>query len=149
MKTVTTVRLFAFTSLLTTVGAFAAGGQSPGVVNHYAAMYGTTSYGPRYTPSLAYANSSQAVRQLAATVKDLTGTPAVQACKGFRKVGDCVAAAHASANLGISFTSLRESMSGQHGQPLVDAIETLRPDVDSNLEAAKAVEQTRADVTRT
>jgi hypothetical protein len=149
MKTVSAVRLFACTSLLTTMGAFAAGGQPPGVVNHYAAMYGTTGYGPRYTPSLAFANTSPATRHLAATVKDLTGTPAAQACKGFRKVGDCVAAAHASKNLGVSFASFRESMSGKHGQQLVAAIGSLRPDVDSDVEAAKAMQQTREDVTRT
>ena len=145
----TTVRLFACTALLTSLGAFAAGGQSPGLVNHYSAMYGPSGYGPRYTPSLAFANSSRATtRHLAATIQDLTGTPAAQACKGFRRVGDCVAAAHASANLGVSFTSLRESMTGKNGQPLVSAIESLRPDVDSNVEAAKAVQQTRDDVSR-
>jgi len=150
MKTVTTVRLFACTTLLTTMGAFAAGGQSPGLVSHYSAMFGSPSYAPRYTPSLAFANSMRAPTQhLAATVKDLTGTPAARACKGFRRVGDCVAAAHASVNLGISFTSLRENMIGKPGQQLVDAIESLRPDVDSSLEAARAVQQTRDDVSRT
>jgi hypothetical protein len=149
MKSVVAVRLFACTTLLTTLGAFAGTGQPPGVVSHYAGMFGGSAYGPHYTPSLAYANSSQATRNLAVTVKDLTGTPAVQACKGFRRVGDCVAAAHASKNLGVSFASFRENMTGKHGQELVAAIGSLRPDVDPSLEAAKAVQQTRDDVTRT
>jgi hypothetical protein len=75
--------------------------------------------------------------------------PAVQACKGFRRVGDCVAAAHASQNLGVSFNSFREHMTGKQGRQLVVAIGYLRPDVDSSLEAAKAVQQTRDDVTKT
>lgn len=150
MKTVTTIRLFAFTSVLATASAFAGSGQPPGLVSHYTGMFGAGSaYSPHYTPSLSFADTSRATHNLAVTVKDLTGTPAVQACKGFRRVGDCVAAAHASKNLGVSFTSFRANMTGKHGQQLVVAIGSLRPDVDSGLEAAKAVQQTRDDVTKT
>jgi len=59
-----------------------------------------------------------------------------------------VAAAHVSQNLGVSFSSLRESMSGKHGQDLSSAIEQLRPDVDSSLEASKAFQQTRDDISK-
>ena len=147
MKTATTVRLFACASLLTTVSAFAAGAQSPAFVSHYQGMFGAGdayTTGPR--PSLAY--GGRAINRLAATVKDLTGSPAAQACKGFHSVGDCVAAAHISRNLGVSFTSLRENMTGKNGRQLSAAIEYLRPDVDSSLEAAKAQQQTRDDVAR-
>jgi len=36
-------------------------------------------------------------------IQSLTGEPASQACTGFKNLGQCVAAAHVSKNLGISF----------------------------------------------
>jgi hypothetical protein len=153
MKTGMSICLFACTGLLTTMGAVAAGGQSPGVVSHYGGMFGNTGYVHGPTPELAYAPvprlDQRAIQNLALIVEDLTGAPAVQACKGFRKVGDCVAAAHVSQNLGVSFTSLRESMRGKHGQQLTSAIQALRPDVDSGLEATRALQQVHEDISRT
>jgi hypothetical protein len=154
MKTATSIRLFACTGLLATMSAVAAGGgQSPGLVNHYSGMFGEQGYVHSATPSLAYGgyareSDRRAIRNLALTVKDLTGSPAAQACKGFHKVGDCVAAAHASQNLGVSFVSLRDDMKGRDGQQLSAAIAHLRPDVDSSLEAAKALQQTRDDLSK-
>ena len=153
MKTATSIRLFACTGLLATMSAVAAGGQSPGLVSHYSGMFGGQGYVQGSTPGLAYGGFAResdrhAIRNLALTVKDLIGAPAVQACKGFRKVGDCVAAAHVSKNLGVDFVSLREDMKGRDGQQLSAAIAHLRPDVDSSLEAAKALQQTRDDISK-
>ena len=152
MKTATSICLFACTGLLATMSAVAAGGQSPGLVSHYAGMFGGQGYVQGSTPGLAYGSPREsdrrAIHNLALTVKDLTGAPAVQACKGFRKVGDCVAAAHVSKNLGVDFVSLREDMKGRDGQQLSAAIAHLRPDVDSSLEAAKALQQTRDDISK-
>jgi hypothetical protein len=153
MKTASSIGLFACTGLLATMSAVAAGGQSPGLVSHYSAMFGGQGYVQESTPGLAYGSvpresDRRAIRSLALTVHDLTGAPAVQACKGFHKVGDCVAAAHVSKNLGVSFVSLREDMKGRNGQQLSAAIAHLRPDVDSSLEAAKALQQTRDDISK-
>jgi hypothetical protein len=64
-------------------------------------------------------------------------------------VGDCVAAAHVSSNLNVSFTTMREQMTGQKRQPLTTVIGNLRPEVDSQAEAARAFQQAREDVAKT
>jgi hypothetical protein len=151
MKAVISICSFACTGLLATMSAVAAGGTTPGVIAHYGGMFGFQGYVQSPTPELAYSHAPpdpRALRNLALTVRDLTGSTAAQACKGFRKVGDCVAAAHVSQNLGVSFAALRESMRGKHGQQLSAAIEQLRPDVDSGLEASKAFQQTRDDISK-
>ena len=127
--------------------------QSVGTANYYSHLYGSgSSYTQGQTPLLAYGTRDsyrRAIANLATTVKDLTGTDAKQACHGFRTVGDCVAAAHVSSNLGVSFTTLREQMTGQNRRRLNNAIEYLRPDADSKLEAAKAFKQAKEDVAKT
>src|SRR5215469_15915545 len=51
--------------------------------------------------------------KLAGKIQNLTGLPAQQACDGFKNLGQCVAAAHVSKNLGISFVCMRSDMTGQ------------------------------------
>ena len=48
--------------------------------------------------------------KLSDKISALTGEPAEQACTGFKNLGQCVAAAHVSKNLGISFNCLRSNM---------------------------------------
>jgi hypothetical protein len=97
---------------------------------------------------------------LAAKIQTLTGTPAEKACFGFKNLGQCVAAAHVSKNLGISFACMQADMTGQSpakrsGCPagtgtkslsLGKTIQTLSPKADSKLESKKASKQANADI---
>src|SRR5215470_19632298 len=51
--------------------------------------------------------------QLSGKIQKLTGMSATQACDGFKNLGQCVAAAHVSKNLGISFACMKSDMTGQ------------------------------------
>jgi len=101
---------------------------------------------------------------LAGKIQKLTGMPAQQACAGFKNLGQCVAAAHVSKNLGISFACMQADMSGQapakgsacpagtgssKSMSLGKAIQTLRPTADSKAESKKATKQADADVKET
>ena len=98
---------------------------------------------------------------LAGKIQKLTGIPAQQACSGFRNLGQCVAAAHVSKNLGITFACMQADMTGQapakgsscpagtgtgKSMSLGKAIQTLRPTADSKAESKKANKQADADV---
>jgi hypothetical protein len=125
-------------------------GQS--LANHNLALYGGfNGYAHSYTPTGAFhfQEHRRAIQSLAAKVRSLTGKDAAHACRGFRTVGDCVAAAHVSSNLNVSFTTVREQMTGQNRQPLSSVIGNLRPAADSQAEAAKAFQQARDDVSKT
>ena len=98
---------------------------------------------------------------LAGKIQTLTGMSAQQACAGFKNLGQCVAAAHVSKNLGISFACMQADMTGQapakgstcpagtgssKSMSLGKAIQTLRPTADSKAESKKAEKQAYADV---
>lgn len=97
---------------------------------------------------------------LAGKIESLTGMPAQQACSGFKNLGQCVAAAHVSKNLGISFACMRAEMTGQASATsstcpaaagtkrlsLGKTIQTLSPKADSKLESKKASKQADADI---
>jgi hypothetical protein len=84
--------------------------------------------------------------KLASQIKDLTGTAAQQACEGFKNLGECVAAAHVSKNLGIGFDALRSKMTGSGAGSLGKAIQDLKPDANASAEARKAQGQSKADI---
>lgn len=84
--------------------------------------------------------------KLASQVRDLTGTDAQQACSGFKNLGECVSAAHASKNLGIEFDALRARMTGENAQDLGGAIHDLKPDIEAGNEAQKAKRQAQDDL---
>ena len=102
--------------------------------------------------------------QLADKIQTLTGMSAQQACTGFKNLGQCVAAAHVSKNLGIGFACLKSDMTGQapakgsncpamatsatagKTMSLGKAIQTLNPDVNSSVEAKKAQKQADQDI---
>ncbi len=50
--------------------------------------------------------------KLSEKIASLTGESAQQACSNFKNLGQCVAAAHVSKNLGISFACLKSDMTG-------------------------------------
>jgi len=101
--------------------------------------------------------------QLADKIQTLTGMSAQQACTEFKNLGQCVAAAHVSKNLGISFACLKSNMTGQapaqgsdcparasgisgKTMSLGKAIQTLNPNLNSSVEAKKAQKQADQDI---
>jgi hypothetical protein len=69
------------------------------------------------------------------------------ASQGFRNLGQFVAAAHVSNNLGIPFTELKTRMVTQN-RSLGQAIQELRPNANASAEVAKAERQARATLGR-
>lgn len=99
---------------------------------------------------------------LAGKIQSLTGLSAQDACSGFKNLGQCVAAAHVSKNLGITFDCMKADMTGvaapasatcpaspalsSKGMSLGKAIQTLSPTANSKLEAGKAKKQADQDI---
>lgn len=99
---------------------------------------------------------------LAGKIQTLTGMNAQQACDGFKNLGQCVAAAHVSKNLGLSFDCLKDNMTGTapaqgtscpagtgaNKMSLGKAIQTMSPHANSKTEAKKATQQADEDMKR-
>src|SRR5712675_289486 len=98
-------------------------------------------------------------KPLSGKIQSLTGLPAEQACSGFKNLGQCVAAAHVSKNLGISFGCLKSDVIGQAPQgtscpagtgtksmSLGKAIQTLDPRADQKAESKKGESQATKDL---
>src|SRR4051812_22202372 len=93
--------------------------------------------------------------KLSGKIQTLTGMDAQTACTGFKNLGQCVAAAHVSQNLGLKFADMKDTMLALNpdGTPnttakpmsLGKAIQTLKPAADSKTEIKKANEQTEGD----
>src|SRR5713101_706221 len=92
-------------------------------------------------------------------IQTLTGMSASQACTGFKNLGQCVAAAHVSKNLGISFDCLRSDMTGTGPQStscpagtgtksmsLGKAIHTLDPNADQKAESKRGETEAQQDM---
>jgi hypothetical protein len=99
--------------------------------------------------------------KLADKISSLAGQPATDACAGFKNLGQCVAAAHVSKNLGISFDCLKDDMTGTaptdpkscpagtgtNGKmSLGKSIQTLDPKADQKSESKKAETQSQQDL---
>ncbi len=98
--------------------------------------------------------------KLSDKIASLTGESAQQSCTGFKNLGQCVAAAHISKNLGISFDCLKSDMTGtapatssscpadtgSKSMSLGKSIETLSPTVNSKTEAKKGQQQAGQDL---
>jgi hypothetical protein len=99
--------------------------------------------------------------KLAGKIESLTKmSSAQQACDGFKNLGQCVAAAHVSKNLGINFSCLKADMTGTavasssnctsatsgKTMSLGKAIQTLSPKVNARAEAKKAQKQADQDL---
>lgn len=103
--------------------------------------------------------------KLAGKIQTLTGMSAQDACTGFKNLGQCVAAAHVSKNLGISFACLRADMTGtaaptgtscgtgtntsSKSMSLGQAIQALSPTANGKSEAKKANKQAQQDLNET
>ncbi len=92
-------------------------------------------------------------------IQTLTGMSATQACAGFKNLGQCVAAAHVSKNLRISFDCLKSDMTGTAPQgtscpagtgtksmSLGKAIQTLDPTADQKAESKKGQTEAKQDM---
>ena len=114
----------------------------------------STSHGHRTMDQKLTSNT-----KLAGKIKDLTGMDAEAACSGFKNLGQCVAAAHVSKNLGLTFTDLKDKMlalnadgtANTSAKPmsLGKAIQALDPQADSKTEVKKANQQAGSDTTTT
>jgi hypothetical protein len=102
--------------------------------------------------------------KLADKISSLTGESATDACSGFRNLGQCVAAAHVSKNLGISFDCLKDDMTGTapidpkscpagtgaNGKmSLGKSIQALDPQADQKAETKKADTEAQKDLNNT
>lgn len=83
---------------------------------------------------------------IAGKIQSLTGMDAKTACSGFKNLGQCVAAAHVSKNLDISFDDLKAKMTGSGSESLGKAIKDLKPSADAKAEAKKANKQANHDL---
>ena len=93
-------------------------------------------------------------------IQSLTGMPASQACTGFKNLGQCVAAAHVSKNLRITFDCLRSDITGTaplstsncpagtgaKSVSLGKSIQTLDPHADSKSESKKGQTEAQQDL---
>lgn len=68
------------------------------------------------------------------------------AASGFRTQGQFVAALHVSHNLKIPFTQLKTELTGTHPESLGQAIQDLRPSVNSTTAVTTAEHQEREDL---
>ena len=97
---------------------------------------------------------------LAGKIQTLTGQDAQQACSGFKNLGQCVAAAHVSKNLGVSFDCMKDDMTGTapaqgtscpsgtgtKKMSLGQSIQALSPHANSKTESHKATKQADEDI---
>ncbi len=83
---------------------------------------------------------------IASKIKALTGQDASTACSGFKNLGQCVAAAHVSKNLGITFADLKAKMTGTGSVSLGKAIQNLQPSANAKAETKKANKQAQQDI---
>jgi hypothetical protein len=98
--------------------------------------------------------------KLSDKISSLTGESSQQSCTGFKNLGQCVAAAHVSKNLGISFACLKSDMTGiapassttcpagtgAKSLSLGKSIQTLSPTVNSKTEVKKGQQQADQDL---
>jgi hypothetical protein len=74
------------------------------------------------------------------------GTDLQQASSGFKNLGQFVAAAHVSKNLGIPFDQLKTKTTGDSSVSLGKAIQELRPEANAKSEEKKAEQQAREEI---
>jgi hypothetical protein len=74
------------------------------------------------------------------------GTDLKLASSGFKNLGQFVAAAHVSHNLGIPFDQLKAKMTGDSPVSLGKAIHELRPEADAKGETKKAEHEAKEEI---
>jgi len=68
------------------------------------------------------------------------------AAQGFKNQGQFIAALHVSKNVGIPFDQLKTEMTGSNHRSLGQAIETLKPNANADMEAKTAENEAKEDV---
>lgn len=141
-------------------------GMGPGGMNPAMSQGGSHRMSPNLSPSTHGVTMTQQLTKntaLAGKIHTLTGMSAQDACSGFKNLGQCVAAAHVSQNLGITFACMKADMTGvaaptsakcpvvqgaasTKGMSLGKAIQTLSPTANSKLEVKKANKQADEDI---
>jgi len=126
------------------------GGNGPGE-NPNAGMGGTHEGGSATHTDMSHASPNDVLSHntaIAGKIQNLTGQDAQAACGGFKNLGLCVAAAHASKNLDIpgGFDALKAKVTGSGAISLGKAIEQLNPQVNAKAEAKKANKQASDDL---
>jgi len=169
----THIAMLAFAVALYCVPAFAqhghaggnmGGGMDSGVEHSNAASShglndSSTGSGHRMTVDQQLSKNTK----LADKIQTLTGMDAQKACDGFKNLGQCVAAAHVSKNLKISFACLKSDMTGtapvagstcpagtgSKSLGLGKSIQTLSPHADSKSEEKKGTHEANEDLKET
>ena len=142
-------------------GMGAAMGHSTGLDNH--ANSATANSGSGSTHKATINDILGKNPAIGSKIKALTGMSAQDACAGFKNLGQCVAAAHVSKNLHISFACLKGDMMGtaptdpkacpagtgsKGSMSLGKAIQTLEPTADQKSESAKGETEAQQDLKR-
>ncbi|HKC71240.1 MAG TPA: hypothetical protein VKB60_06440 [Terriglobales bacterium] len=157
------ITVLALAVMLSGTAAFAQHGHGMGPgggMNPAMGEGGSHRMSPNFSPSTHGVNMTQQLNKntaLAGKIHTLTGMSASQACSGFKNLGQCVAAAHVSQNLGITFACMKAAMTGlgscstmstlsTKGMSLGKAIQTLQPTANSKLEVKKANKQADQDI---
>jgi hypothetical protein len=73
------------------------------------------------------------------------GTDVQTAAAGFKTLGAFAAAVHVAKNLDIPFNPLKMKLTGATPEPLGQAIHDLKPTVNAQAEAKKALAQAKQD----
>jgi hypothetical protein len=163
------ITVLALAVMLSGAAAFAqhGHGMGPGGMNPAMGQGGSHRMSPNLSPSTHGVTMTQQLTKntaLAGKIHTLTGMSAQDACSGFKNLGQCVAAAHVSQNLGIGFACMKADMTGvaapasancpaikgaptsTKGMSLGKAIQALQPTANSKLEVKKANKQADQDI---
>ena len=104
----------------------------------------SSTLGGAKSPNQVLAKNSKLSQRLQAL---LPSNMTVQdAAKGFKNLGQFVAAVHVSHNLGIPFDQLKSMMTASQHDNLGKAIHALKPDADAKSEAKKAKKEANEDI---
>ena len=103
----------------------------------------TTTAATSTTTASALPKNPKLVERLRTLLKD--NPDMNEAATGFRNQGQFVAAVHASANHGLSFTDLKKRMVDEN-MSLGQAIKDLRTNIDGDAAASRAVQQANQDL---
>lgn len=116
----------------------------------------TGAYKPNTNPATADAPADRPPqmvlnedRKLVAKLQKLlpAETTPQKACDGFKKLSDCVSAIHASQNLGVALSDLKNKIVADKSRDALEkAIHELKPDVDAKAERRKAQKQAERDM---
>jgi hypothetical protein len=109
---------------------------------------GHTSRNPNAHSTSSFVSRIQSNPQLTSRLTPLlpSGMSLENAAQGFKNQGQFIAALHVSKNVGIPFDQLKTEMTGSNHRSLGQAIETLKPNANADMEAKTAENEAKEDV---